>query len=450
MTKNDLLKIRFLCSFSQSLKAKGIEFGLIHGLNIEKFAVGRDFDFLVCSKDEIRALASAAEFFKANTVSFYQHYNPVGVYQYLGRIAGHNGQILSIEIDIITRLQLRWGPLIFNNSQESVRQLAPAINVPYYPWAGFYKSFLIKFLAGCWQSLEDTKGSWGIADQDYSTIKQRLAYWFGNRLSLKILSAATKGDLSKLTQLRNAARLRLLLRTFATPSGFFHWPKEELARVFCASPGAPSVAIVGPDGVGKSTVIKHLSDCFAAHTCYPRISHKHWRPHLLPPLSAFLGRKQLNDNNPIPPRREPGALQFLRVFYYAVDFWIGWWLKDRLASNSLTVILYDRCFLDMVVDPLRFGLKSSKLPSTLSRFLRRPDYIFALYSPADDVLKRKCELSSHEITLQNQAWLHLRSVNAIDAIVEVKHGLPMAASRKIFHHICTNGFAPKNARYTAV
>jgi thymidylate kinase len=450
MTENDSVKVRFLSSFCQHLTNKDIKIGLVHGLQDQPFLIGRDFDFLVSRKHETRATSAAADFFKANCSSFYHHYNPVGVHQYLGWIAGHGGQLLHIEIDIITRLRLRWGPLVFNNLEEPTRQLAPTLNVPYYPWAGFYKHFLIKFLAGCWRSLENTRGSWGLAAQDHAIIRNRLAYWFGKRLSAKIFAAALSGNLTKLKLIHNTVRLRLLLKTFATPLGFFYWPKEELARIFYASPGAPSVAIVGPDGVGKSTVIKQLSDCFTATTCYPRITLKHWRPHLFPPISRLLGRRQLNHNSPMAPRRSSGAFQYFRLFYYALDFWIGWWFKDRLASNSLTVILYDRCFLDMVVDPLRFGIKSNKLAAHIGRFLKRPDYIFALASPPEDVLKRKRELGSHEIAVQNHAWLQLYSLNSIDAVVEVKHGSPEVASKQIFDHICTNGFTPKSLCYKAL
>src|SRR5438105_11615929 len=87
------------------------------------------------------------------------------------------------------------------------------------------------------------------------------------------------------------------------------------------------IAVVGPDGVGKSSAISELKRWF--HKELPQVAFevRQWRPNLLPDLGVFAG-KSSKPATKTPPRRTPGRFHLVRLVYYWLDFLIGSWWKD--------------------------------------------------------------------------------------------------------------------------
>ena len=188
------------------------------------------------------------------------------------------------------------------------------------------------------------------------------------------------------------------------------------------------IALVGPDGVGKSTAIAALEAWFREEL--PRVSFevRHWRPELLPDLGAYLG-KPSTPGKKTPPRREAGRFQFIRLFYYFLDFLIGSWWKDRVNAPAASLIVYDRCALDMYVDPVRFGLKSAFGTRLLSRLTPHPDLTILLCDHPERIWRRKQELARHEMAEQLDSWLELAGSGEVHAVVQVDAGPDVVAAR---------------------
>jgi len=167
-------------------------------------------------------------------------------------------------------------------------------------------------------------------------------------------------------------------------------------------PCGPVVAVVGPDGVGKSTLLDRLSGPNVA-SVFTRVERRHWRPGLLPPLGRLAGRSDRSPG-PVAPRRDAGSFELLRALYYFADTWIGGMTVDRFSSARQRLILYDRCFLDMAIDPLRYGLSSPIWISRLWRWLPAPDLIVLLTAAPAAVSARKDDLPAAEIQRQMEAW----------------------------------------------
>ncbi|MGI8744313.1 MAG: hypothetical protein ACR2NN_17410 [Bryobacteraceae bacterium] len=199
-------------------------------------------------------------------------------------------------------------------------------------------------------------------------------------------------------------------------------PSDAATAVYPAPGLAPRrpvrVALVGPDGVGKSTTIAALKEWFREELPNVSFVTRQWRPSLLPDLGAYLGKPSAAGRK-TPPRREAGRFHAIRVFYYFLDFLIGSWWKDKLRSPASSLILYDRCALDMFVDPVRFGLRSRRGTWLLWKLTPRPDLIILLHDHPDRIWQRKQELQRHEMAEQLNIWLQLVERGEVDNIIQV-------------------------------
>ncbi len=195
-----------------------------------------------------------------------------------------------------------------------------------------------------------------------------------------------------------------------------------------ASLGRPRgicVALAGPDGVGKSTAVDAVREWFERELPFVKIELRRWRPGLLPDLGSFVGRP----NEAGAPRKTPGRFQFVRLFYYLFDFWLGTLWKDRRRSSFPKVIIYDRCALDMRVHPVRFGLRSARGTKLLWRVTRKPDLVIFLSDSPARILERKRELEKHEVEEQLETWLQLAQEGKVRAIIRIDAGAEEIGAR---------------------
>lgn len=179
-------------------------------------------------------------------------------------------------------------------------------------------------------------------------------------------------------------------------------------RRFVDPPGI-MVAVLGTDGVGKSTIISAIKPMLSAAT-HGAFIVKHLRPGLLPPLARLRGKKTAQDGPVTDPHGSSpsgkiGSL--LRVIYLTADYVLGYWLVIRpVIAKAPTVVLFDRYAYDMSLDPRRFRIKLPfGLVSWFTRLAPRPDYIICLHGTPEVIAARKQELSLEEVKRQTDALL---------------------------------------------
>ena len=125
------------------------------------------------------------------------------------------------------------------------------------------------------------------------------------------------------------------------------------------------ISFHGIDGVGKSTVLSTL------HPIFNVANHKnteviHLRPRLLPALAEIKNKLSktndclINPTQIVPMYSKPNSgylLSYVRLMYLLMDYFFGYMVKYviKLRKNN-TVLLFDRYYDDVIVDPSRFRI----------------------------------------------------------------------------------------------
>jgi thymidylate kinase len=165
------------------------------------------------------------------------------------------------------------------------------------------------------------------------------------------------------------------------------------------------VVLVGPDGVGKTTVARAL----LAHHSGPSAYF-----HFLPPLRGPLSRSPGPASAP-PPKAAPGGwlvLGWIRLFRNAARCWVGYLRTVRPALKRSWLVIGDRWMYGYVVQPdaLRFHGPDA-LARAVLRLLPRPHLIVNLAAPPHVIRQRKQELTLSQIEQELLAWSSLRAAN---------------------------------------
>lgn len=193
-----------------------------------------------------------------------------------------------------------------------------------------------------------------------------------------------------------AAKIRV--RTRFGPANLAREYLRALRRI--VRPAGLHIAILGPDGVGKSTLIAQL-----ALPCFGGVKQFHFRP-------GTLGKKsQGTVSNPHAETPRPLPASIAKIFYYFADHWLGWLLKTLPATVRRDLVIFDRSFEDILVDPRRYRLAgSSWLARLLKKLLPSPDLTFVLDAEPELVHARKPELEIAELGRQREVLRQLSAV----------------------------------------
>ena len=224
-----------------------------------------------------------------------------------------------------------------------------------------------------------------------------------------------------LYSLRNGRRL---LRRWREPAGLF-------------------LAILGPDGAGKSTTITKLGD--ALQPIFPERRAFHWRPFLItrePKLT-----KPVNQPHCEPVRGPLASLPYLITFF--LDFTLGYWFLARPELERNRLVIFDRYFHDILIDPLRYRYGG---PNWLVRTLcwlvpPRSPLFLVLDASADVIFLRKKDLTLPELQNQRKDYqqfaAEFRNSKLIDSSVSAEQ-TTADALRGVLNHLAAR-FATRQA-----
>lgn len=120
-----------------------------------------------------------------------------------------------------------------------------------------------------------------------------------------------------------------------------------------------------------------------------------------------LGLSPVTNPHGKPPRGF--LLSILKLLYWLADYWYGYVAVVRPALLDSSLILCDRYYHDVLVDPERYRLPVSALSSAnlLTHLVPTPDLYILLDVPAEVLQQRKPEVAFEESHRQRIAYLHM-------------------------------------------
>ena len=221
---------------------------------------------------------------------------------------------------------------------------------------------------------------------------------FARKLARKVLAAITAGTIGELIPNLKWQTWRTSLRR--TPLKAMRLIAEDVWRRLqrWAHPTGLFVVFVGPDGVGKSTIISHVKQGISPS--FRREKVFHWRPYVI-----WRRQKQTGPSGPHQHPSRTALNSSVASLLYFVDCWLGYILLIRPMLARSTLVIFDRYLYDMQIDPRRYRFGGPTwLARLLGRLAPRPDLLFVLDASERVILHRKDELSAQELRRQRTGY----------------------------------------------
>jgi thymidylate kinase len=262
-----------------------------------------------------------------------------------------------------------------------------------------------------------------------STSERLAGELFLGRLNIRVVEACANGNLNPLlAQMKNETWKTSFVRNpFRLMVDVISDVVRRMQR--WSQPTGLLMVVMGPDGAGKSTLIEHLVQSVGPAFQHHRIFH--WRPMLL-----WRRKSKCDTSRPHAQRPHSSSWSIARLFAHLLDYWLGYWFVIRPLLARSGLVVFDRYFDDVLIDPKRYRYGG---PLWLARILRplipKPDLVLILDAPEKVLLSRKQEVAPEE--LRRQRLLYSRSVKGapvtriISAAGSVSHVVAEAATAVI-------------------
>lgn len=393
-------RVRLVMRIFSELESSGVEFALLHGDDDAPPGVASDVDIAfalpppLAIEPVLQRLSSAGEL----TIVQRLHYDVLHGYYYILRIPG--APLRFLHLDCLC------DPVGVNRYRLPTSYLLEgAVAGPYGKRIDRHKEAVYLLMKRAVKGritphgLEVLRNRFrGASDELWRDVQ----HWFGS---------SAKGEVELLLRTpAEAAQPRLeALATNARRQALWRHPWRsawslliQLGRKWrrFVQPTGLFVVVIGPDGSGKSTAAREVLT--QLERAFRKTWHFHWRPGLLPRLRRTT---QVSSEEtaaaPDEVSKYRGVVSLARFVYYWLDFVIGYWLRVYPRKAQTTLVVAERYFPDVVMNPQRYGFS---VPHRLLRLaaaaVPSPDLLVMLEGEPEAIFARKAELSPARIASQ--------------------------------------------------
>jgi serine acetyltransferase/thymidylate kinase len=224
-------------------------------------------------------------------------------------------------------------------------------------------------------------------------------FWRADREGGVIMRAASSGNWEVVHACLRPLQSALRLRNIVPP---LVWLRQELIRVRSWSrPQGLLIACLGPPGSGKSSVIQSLSG--KPLEVFENVHMMELRPGV---MRAGTIKPTSNTR-----KREPRGrfTTIIKLMMFVADYWLGYWLWIRPRLVRSTLVVSNRYFDDVLVDPRLYRIdRALAFARLLLRWVPRPELWLVFDIPSQALQTREGrELGEEEATRQRGEYRRL-------------------------------------------
>jgi thymidylate kinase len=273
-------------------------------------------------------------------------------------------------------------------------------------WGGFFKTRYREQIQSLLQAPQESTEFYRLLQREFGIDAKRMLTAVNERNDVN----ETIQDSA--IQLRRSFRRRSFLRRPMTSMfrQIRFWLREFSTVLF---PPGVCIAILGPDGSGKSTVIQAVKE--RIEYFFGEVELRHWRPGMLKDVGVLLKSREKTTgvvSNPHGRAPHSAVVSTLRLIYYWLDYWLGWPSRVLKPKAKNHLVVFDRYSQDMWCDPHRYRLRAPRsLLKLFTGFVPKPDLTFVLVADAETIHQRKGEVSPKVLRELLQRYNQLAQAN---------------------------------------